>query len=274
MLMQRVITSVILLPLVIAAIWYMPTWGIALLYGVMLVIGAWEWAGMAGLKRSWQLLYVLILILMMLALLVWRTAAGLPLTVVILAGMWWFCALVWMLIAPILPKGRSMLVIKLLLGPMILLPSLVALVYLHEQSQIGHLWVLAVCVLVWGADIGAYFAGRTFGKHKLAPKVSPGKTWEGFFGGAAAGAVAGWLMGHLAFGLTDISLAAFTVLSVWVVGFSVVGDLTASRFKRHVDVKDSGRLFPGHGGVLDRLDSLFAAAPVFLAGLLLLGYYA
>jgi phosphatidate cytidylyltransferase len=133
---------------------------------------------------------------------------------------------------------------------------------LIKQWPLGNWLIMAVMVLVWGADIGAYFSGKAFGKRKLAPQVSPGKSWEGFFGGMAlclvitlvVGLVRHWSAAELLLGLLGAAL---------VVAISVVGDLTESLFKRSAGVKDSSNLLPGHGGVLDRIDSLTAAIPVF-----------
>jgi phosphatidate cytidylyltransferase len=133
---------------------------------------------------------------------------------------------------------------------------------LLKHWQLGNWLILSVMVLVWAADIGAYFSGRAFGKRKLAPQVSPGKSWEGVYGGLAVslaitlvvGINRGWGFGQLLLGLLG---AALVVMS------SVIGDLTESMFKRRAGIKDSSNLLPGHGGVLDRIDSLTAAIPVF-----------
>ena len=141
------------------------------------------------------------------------------------------------------------------------MPAWLALAWLYQQSA----WLLLSALLpVWGADIGAYFAGKTFGRVKLAPAVSPGKTWEGVIGGMAA-VVLLLLVLHFAVG---VPLAGYLPLYVAVGAVSVVGDLTVSMFKRHSGVKDSGTLFPGHGGILDRADGIMAAAPLFTLGYL------
>jgi phosphatidate cytidylyltransferase len=127
--------------------------------------------------------------------------------------------------------------------------------------------LLYLLVLIAAADVGAYFGGRLFGRHKLAPQVSPGKTWEGFVAGVVAAACVA-VAGAIIF---DMPFWPWLVLCLLVAVVSVIGDLTESMFKRHVGLKDSGRLLPGHGGLLDRIDSLTAAAPTFLLGLLALG---
>ncbi len=136
-----------------------------------------------------------------------------------------------------------------------------------DNHYSGALWLLYVMILVWGADSGAYTFGKMFGKHKLAPKVSPGKTWQGFFGGLLTAAVISWAYGvwaHL-----DVTPTVLLVCSVVAALASVLGDLTESMFKREAGIKDSGHLIPGHGGILDRIDSLTAAVPVFACLLLL-----
>lgn len=136
-----------------------------------------------------------------------------------------------------------------------------------DNHYSGALWLLYVMILVWGADSGAYMFGKMFGKHKLAPKVSPGKTWQGFFGGLLTAAVISWAYGvwaHL-----DVTPTVLLVCSVVAALASVLGDLTESMFKREAGIKDSGHLIPGHGGILDRIDSLTAAVPVFACLLLL-----
>ena len=149
---------------------------------------------------------------------------------------------------------------------LVLIPAWLALVRLHAQ---GPALMLFLLLLVVAADIGAYFAGRHFGRNKLAPRVSPGKTWEGVMGGVVGAAVVA-LVGVSIF---HVSAAPFIGLSLVTVLASVVGDLTESLFKRHAGVKDSGSLLPGHGGVLDRVDSVTAAAPIFLVGLERLGLF-
>jgi len=153
-------------------------------------------------------------------------------------------------------------------GILLLAASTSAIFGLWQQSP---WWLMYLFGLVWGADSGAYFAGRKFGKHKLAPNVSPAKTLEGLAGGVLLTGVYALLVGTLALDLSVLGLLGFLLLSVFTVAASVQGDLLESMLKRRAGVKDSGTLLPGHGGVLDRIDSLLAAAPVFALGYWWLG---
>ena len=167
---------------------------------------------------------------------------------------------------------RHSKVLRLIFGILTIVPffwGMLALRAWHytDNHYSGALWLLYVMILVWGADSGAYMFGKMFGKHKLAPKVSPGKTWQGFFGGLLTAAVISWAYGvwaHL-----DVTPTVLLVCSVVAALASVLGDLTESMFKREAGIKDSGHLIPGHGGILDRIDSLTAAVPVFACLLLL-----
>ncbi|HED18386.1 MAG TPA: phosphatidate cytidylyltransferase, partial [Gammaproteobacteria bacterium] len=183
-----------------------------------------------------------------------------------LAG--WLFVLFW-ITRPALGAGETgkHLLAKILLGCGLMVSTWLALVVLHSRPDQGAYWVLYLLVLVWVADSGAFFTGRQLGRTKLAPKVSPGKTWEGVFGGLVACALFAFAYARFFLGLQGAAMAGFVLVSLVTVLFSVVGDLLESLLKRQRGVKDSGALIPGHGGVLDRLDSLFAAAPIFLLGL-------
>ena len=179
------------------------------------------------------------------------------------AVVWWFVAFVWILVAP----DRVNPLTAALAGVLALVPCWLALVYFATRTTPHAGWVLFTLALVWAADTGAYFAGRFLGKVPLAPRVSPKKTWEGVIGGlivsAAVAAVGGSWLGASGF--------EFISLCVAVAAISVVGDLAESMLKRAAGLKDSGSIFPGHGGVLDRIDSVTAAAPTLALGLYGLG---
>jgi len=187
-----------------------------------------------------------------------------------LAVLWWLTATYLVLTYPQSSRLWGGSAGSLVIGLAILLPSWQALVVL-KQWPLGNWLILAVMILVWAADIGAYFSGKTFGKRKLAPQVSPGKSWEGLIGGLltsllitlAVGIYRGWSVRELVLALLG---AAVVVL------ISVIGDLTESMFKRSSGIKDSSQLLPGHGGVMDRIDSLTAAIPIFAVLLWLAGW--
>jgi phosphatidate cytidylyltransferase len=177
-----------------------------------------------------------------------------------IALLWWVFALIWVAIAP----ARVNRTTAAGAGLLVLVPAWLALSRLHA---LGPELLLFLILLVVAADVGAYFAGRSFGRNKLAPRVSPGKTWEGVLGGFVAAAV----MAAVGVWWFKVDAPRFAALCIIVVVASIIGDLTESLFKRHAGLKDSGTLLPGHGGLLDRVDSITAAAPVFLVGLERLG---
>jgi len=216
--------------------------------------------------------YLLANALVMLALVL---AAGpdlytLKLVSVIGAG-WWLVALLWLKNFRFAANDRaSSRAVKLLAGSISVIPAWSALCWLHWSQPVGPRWALFAVAIVWAADTGAYFVGVRFGKHKLAPRISPGKSWEGFYGGIAASlllALAARSMLHV--GWPSLPLLLFLTVITGLI--SVAGDLFESLLKRHAGIKDSSDLIPGHGGVLDRLDSLLAALPVFLVAKIWLG---
>ncbi|QJD60587.1 phosphatidate cytidylyltransferase [Pseudomonas sp. gcc21] len=267
MLMQRVITAVVLAPLAVAGFVLLDGAWFALFVGAIVTLAAWEWARLGGeTTQKGRIIYAVAVALLLVGL--YRDSW--PAQYVL------FPALAWWIVATLLimryPKGRGLWagsMICQLFGLLVLLPAWYGLVWLKAQDN--GLWlILATMVLVWGADIGAYFAGKTWGRRKLRPAVSPGKTLEGLLGGVLftqlltliALIYLGWSAGSVVLGLLGALL---------VVLFSVVGDLTESLFKREQGLKDSSNLLPGHGGVMDRVDSLTAAIPVFALYWLFIG---
>jgi phosphatidate cytidylyltransferase len=261
MLRQRVITAVILAALVIGAIFWLPTNITAGVITLLVLAGAWEWSAFPGFKHvAARLGYVAGIVLCMVF--VWSHGIDSPRAAQLLpaALIWWILAFVWVISMP----GHVNRASAALAGVLVLVPAWLALLRLHQQAPY---WLLFLLLLVVAADVGAYFAGRSFGRHKLAPKVSPGKTWEGVGGGI----VAAGLMAAIGTTVFAVDIGAFMAVCTVVVVASIVGDLTESLFKRHAGLKDSGSLLPGHGGVLDRVDSVTAAAPIFLFGMERLG---
>ena len=271
MLFQRVITAMLLAPLAILIILLLPTPWLAVV-GAAVFLGALEeWARLAGVRQAAMRIVLLAAAVVLFALL-WAVHAGALTTLVLLLGVaWWLLACVWLgrfaFGAAPTPENRAL---KLVAGVFVMFPAWVAAIALDGREPHGHWWMLLALVIVWAADIGAYFSGRRFGKRKLAPQISPGKTRAGAYGALIAGTlvclIGGWLLGVRGGGL-----AGLAVLALFTVAASIVGDLLESLMKRHAQVKDSGTIFPGHGGLLDRLDSVFAALPVFALGLWLLG---
>ena len=221
MLKYRLITALILIPIVIAALFLLPPLAFALVTLVVCMLAAWEWGQLAGFTSRSQRIWLAILCGFLLALMMLSVPAYHQSVPQVSGSLW--LSLVW--------------------------------------------WLLYVMLLVWGADSGAYLFGKLFGKHKLAPKVSPGKTWEGLIGGLLTSAVISWLFGRYA--PLNVVPTTLLVCSVLAALASVLGDLTESMFKREAGIKDSGHLIPGHGGILDRIDSLTAAVPVFACLMLL-----
>ena len=264
MLRQRVMTGMALVLALLATIlWLPPVWAAAVLV-LVVVLAAFEWAGLAGLESlPARLGYVLLVAA--LCLLLHRTVPGPDALIAALgaAMLWWFAALLWIVLAP----ARGSRVAAGVAGLLTLVPASLAASWLYAGSPRGPWLVLFVIALVGAADIGAFFAGRSFGRVPLAPRVSPKKTWEGVIGGFVAAALVAWLA-NLFLRLPSV---AFLALCAATVVLSIVGDLAESLFKRHAGLKDSGSLLPGHGGVLDRIDSLTAALPLWALGLALLG---
>ena len=272
------ITGLIMAGLFLGAIRFLPTTGIAVFFGALVLAGGWEWSRLAGwespLARG---LFVAVLLIALVLLFFHCELDATPTRervqpVLGLACLWWSFALLWVKSYPGSAAMWSNRFMRSTMGLLILAPAWTAAMYLLSYPRGGGLMVILVLVVA-AADIGAYFAGKNLGKHKMAPAVSPAKTWEGFWGGALAVAVIGILLWYLLpVRGAHISLPAVLAVVLATSMASVVGDLTVSMVKRESGTKDSGSLLPGHGGVLDRLDSLSGAAPVFALGLLLAGW--
>lgn len=265
MLFQRVLTALVLAPLMLAGIYLLPADGFSAFIGAIVVLGAWEWANLAGYQRMTSRIGLGALTAGVLILLTWVQSAT-PvtwLTLTLWSLLWWALALALVVTYP----GSQIVIrrrwVRLLIAIPVLLPLWLGLNVLkaHDQANLVLTWLM---LLVWGADIGAYFSGRAFGDRKLAPAVSPGKTWAGVYGGMATSIAISAIIGIVY--LTDLSgvqWGLMLVISAIVVAVSVLGDLLESLLKRYRGIKDSSHLLPGHGGILDRIDSLCAATPVF-----------
>ncbi len=266
---QRIVTASLLAPAVVAAVLLLPT---TLFGGGMAVIvglGAWEWSRLARLSSdNCRWLFTLLVMLSLIP--VWFLMQYEEGAVLLLLPtlVWWSLAAVWVARYPAsASKWSRSAGRRIAIGFMILVPAWGALIALHRHGEQGPWLILLLMLLIWGADSGAYFAGRKWGRDKLAPQVSPGKSWQGLWGGMAVALSLAVLLTalfpiHVKYQIYFIVICNITVI------FSVLGDLVESMFKRDAGVKDSGSLLPGHGGVLDRIDSITAAAPVFALGTL------
>jgi len=272
----RVIAALIMAPAAICAILLLPTQWLAALAAIVFLAGLWEWLKLSGIDDTLPRTVLLVLNLLLMVLLVWASGSSLVLfQLASLAGVaWWLLALAWLRFFNF-GANHGARAAKLAAGTLAIVPAWAALVLIHaggpEHGQDnGHRWLLTALAIVWAADSGAYFAGRHFGRHKLAPRISPNKTIEGLLGGMLAGLAVAAALGLFA-GASVAQLPALLGVAAVTVLASVLGDLFESLLKRQAGAKDSGNVIPGHGGVLDRVDGVLAALPVFVLGKEILG---
>jgi phosphatidate cytidylyltransferase len=263
MLRTRIITAAILSCILLSGIFLLPPRASVLAFAIVFTLGAWEWARFGALQTpAARSIYALGIAMLLGVSWLWTAVAVNLMLLLGAAVAWWIIAWVWLVVRPEAHHSTA----TLLCGAAVLIPSFIALSRLQTTSRgvvHGPIAVLWLILLVVAADVGAYFSGRAFGRHKLAPRVSPGKTWEGAAGGLVLLALVAWC-GAAHFGLPPLA----TVGCACLVGiFSIIGDLTESMFKRAAGLKDSGQMLPGHGGLLDRIDSVTAAAPLYALGL-------
>lgn len=270
---QRVLTALVLLPLIIAAMIYLPSSWLGVVLGVFILVGAWEWATLSGLQAlSQRTIYVVLLGIVggVTSVAIWRFPA-LVVAITAAAAIWWVWAFFELVRRRQGAGGMFHSVTgRLLSGAFVLVPAWLAAIYLHRIDPISPAILLFFFTAVWIADTSAYFVGKTWGKTRLAPRVSPGKTVEGVCGALVAVILLAYFCGVMIWELQSLSLLAWVVVAVCASLFSVLGDLVESKLKRLAGVKDSGHWLPGHGGVLDRIDAITAAAPVFALGWTLL----
>lgn len=264
MLRQRIITSLVLAPLALAGVFLLPSSSFALFVAIVISLSAWEWSNLSGCKgKLVQGLYTAFV----------GICCGLslyipPLWLLWLAALWWFTALILVKQYPASEKVLGSRSLRLVTGLFTLVPAWFGMYQLKLMND-GAWLIVTLLVIVWAADCGAYFAGKRFGRVKLIERVSPKKTLEGMVGGVLFAVLIVslvTLLSSVSF-LQGVSLLAVTVITVLV---SVLGDLWESVLKRGRGLKDSGSLLPGHGGMLDRIDSLTAAIPVFTLYIMLL----
>lgn len=273
MLKQRLITAAVLIPLVVLAILKLPTNILQYCLAAIVALAAWEWFAIIGIHSILQK-----------SISFFALALGLVFTWgyirsdVLLA----FSAIIWILATILIIRFAHINLSKhltkafthkwygLCMATAVLVPFWFCTLLLHQSSPLGPQQLLYIMVAVWLADTGGYFAGKRWGKHKLAKVISPNKTWEGVYGALVLTSI--WAGLAYLLGINgQLSLLSWFALTIAAVLFSIVGDLFESLFKRNHQVKDSGNLLPGHGGILDRVDSLLAAVPTFVAGLAMLG---
>lgn len=274
----RTLAALVMGPLAILAVLFLPTPWMMVLAAVMFLAGLWEWFRLADVDDTLTRTFLLAANLLLMVMLVWasRTAHGGSLALfhlsILIGVLWWFIATLWLRFPSFGSRHQGWArAIKLAAGTLAVIPAWCALAVIHgdpaDSTTVGiiprnHLWLLTALMMIWMADTGAYFAGRKFGRHKLSPRISPNKTVEGLAGGALAATAFGLVFAMIAGAdASDLPWVALTALITVLA--SVVGDLFESLLKRHADVKDSSGLIPGHGGILDRIDSVLAALPVF-----------
>jgi phosphatidate cytidylyltransferase len=275
MLKQRLWTAGILIPVVMLSILYLPTSILQWLIAGIIILAAMEWFAIIGFAARKQMILAIVSLGIISGCLIWSLSRE---------TLMWMPMIVWGVILLMVTRyaHRSMpTCIQAFLmkrfNALILASIVLALfghgaVILHQSGNLGPQQLLFVMILVWLADTGGYFAGKKWGKTPLAKAISPNKTWEGVAGAIVLGGI--WTLIGYEIGISgSISLSEWLLLSLTALLISVVGDLFESLFKRCHNIKDSGNLLPGHGGMLDRMDSLIAAVPVFTAGLFLLGAF-
>lgn len=266
MLINRCITAAILIAVVVYTVLALETIWFALLMAVFVSLAAFEWAGLSGYSNLFCIFYQAIVVISLGV--AYQFSNTILVHVLVSAGIiWWGYGFVLVILYQ---KGRNMIpssqFVKACIGMLVLVPAWISIVALHARHSDGVDMVLFLLILIWVADSAAYIAGSRWGKTKLASHVSPGKTWEGT--GSAFIASIGVGLGYaLLNGIQGMNILFFLCICLVTVLFSVLGDLVESLFKRLAEKKDSGHLLPGHGGVMDRLDSLTAASPVFLTGI-------
>lgn len=270
MLIQRILTAIVLIPLVIIALFFLPLSIFSYLIIAVCALAAWEWGNFQE-KRVYKFIFLFFIVFWVGLLYFIPIESSLKsklfALIICLSVIWWLAALLLVINYPNSAKYWSKsLLIKLLFAFFTLVPFFIGMFELRSinygiNSYTGSIWLLYIFVLVWATDTGAYFAGRSFGKRKLAVKVSPGKTVEGFIGGVSLAMLVCFIVYLI--GYFEINFIQFLFSSLLSILVSVLGDLTESMFKREAGFKDSGNLIPGHGGILDRIDSLTAAVPIF-----------
>jgi len=288
LLKQRIITALILAPAAILAIFYLPLPYFSGLLLAIMAIGAWEWGPLMGFANKRRRLFFVLTNVIIISLLwqylglqaLWDEPHTLNQNVMILLWLsvaWWLLSALLTFAYPKYSKfWSSHRSIRGMFGWLTLVPTWLAFMVIRSNEYStdpyhGAQLLMTLFVMVWSADVGAYFVGKSIGKHKLMPNVSPGKTLEGFIGGVVFACVLALVAGYF-LDWNQSQLFLVLVVTAIITTISVLGDLNESMFKRQAGVKDSGTILPGHGGILDRIDSLTATAPVFALCYALIGW--
>ena len=263
MLKQRVLAAALLIPGFLLALFFSSPWVWMILMGVGTLLAAWEWARLAGYAAAGQIFYTLLVFALLLGIAMLGTEGMVPQALNGGVLVFWLALVPLWLARHWVVRRRWVLT---LVGLMVLLPTWLALIALRDSG----VWLLLfLMLLVWVADIAAYVFGRLWGKHKLAPRISPGKTWEGVAGALFSGVLYALLWRSFApdsqTHFAEFSLLGSILIVAFLVAISIVGDLFESHLKRCAGLKDSGNLIPGHGGILDRIDSLTSVLPIAVA---------
>lgn len=266
MLLPRIISAIVMALLFIYAVFMLEAGGFQIAIGVVVLLAGWEWARLSGITRQLGRIAFAGLV----GTLCFGAAIfDLQRELLWLAPVLWLMALSWVIRYPAEKLWQSRFA-RIVFGLIVLVTTWSAMVVLRDSSEF-LIWLFVLMGLIWGADSGAYFSGKAFGKRKLAPKVSPGKSWEGVLGGLVVTQVGIAFFAYFS-GFSVWGWFLLAVIAVVTVLTSVLGDLTESLFKRHESLKDSSQLIPGHGGVMDRVDSLTSAAPIYVLLLSFVGW--
>ncbi len=278
MLKLRIITALVLGPLIIWSVLTFSHRAIAIELAGILCLGAWEWARLAGIKKQpGRIGFAIFMGAVFTAVsLLLHDDKSYLLPALYLAGLFWLFALFMVIyfnrttITGLNNPSKMIITGTLVFGVGVLTGSFISITALHQNAQYGAIYILALLIMIWVADSAAYFSGKAFGKSKLAVNVSPGKSWEGVIGGLIGTVVVAYLFA-LYLNIESTYILKFIMIALITICFSIVGDLTESLFKRRAGIKDSSQILPGHGGIMDRIDSLTAAAPIFILGLIVFG---
>lgn len=270
MLKYRLLTAFLMGPLILWAIYAMPEKYFSLFALVLISLGAWEWSVFSGWVKPLQRVIFFVVNVSLYIAILFAQNNELNILIISTALLWWAICIPLLRAFPF--KSNNFIhnqTVTTLIGFVLLLGTLVSMILIRNNPDYGSAYVLYLILIIWFADSGAYFAGRALGKNKLIPNVSPGKTWEGVAGAFAVT----FIVAVIAVNILEIPPShsiIFILVTLVTVLYSIVGDLSESMFKRMANIKDSGHILPGHGGILDRIDSLMSGFPVFFAGLWLM----